>query len=97
MTIKKYIKNYNVRRKPKNVQQKVAEYLVARRDDIVTDFNKDDDYSVKDYLATKLTKKIIYRLEKLCVKYYDTMLSSDVDYFLAGYNMQELKSLVETN
>jgi hypothetical protein len=101
MTIKEYIEKFytedtNGNAITKTKKQKAAQYLCARLDDLEADF-PDQSEMINDYVNTELTENSISNLETLCTKYFDTMLSSDVDYIIDNnYSLEELLGIVTT-
>ena len=94
-----YKKKFNAKRM--NLNEKIASYLLHRLEDLETDFCNDaDEYAemVGSYENTELTPHIMENLRFFCGKYYNTMVSSDVDYLIDDQlSKEDLYELVTTN
>lgn len=101
ITVKEYYDTYYKENKTDTVEQKVANYIHSRIfDDMECDDFFDDEEKnemIEDYWNTPLTTKAIYNMELACERFYDTMLSTDLDYLIDdNYSWEELLTLIET-
>lgn len=95
ITVKEYYEKHRKKGKPKTKEQKVAEYIEARMDDMECDgLDKED---IENYWNTELSENAIKNMERACTDFYDTMLSTDLDYLIDGrYSWEEIVYLVTT-
>ena len=97
ITLREYYEKHHTNKKPKTKEQKVADYISARIDDLETDFIDDEDDVIEEYWNTVLSENAIKNMERACTEFFNTMLSSDLDYLINGdYSWEEIVELVTT-